>query len=90
MAGVPWAGKWNATAEGTRRKPEPIEESRCHYWGGQEEEEQDTIGIPFSVHMWALGWWGAFFMGYGQWATDIRGKTLQPSQIPELGMAHHH
>ena len=43
-----------------------------------------AIGISLSVHMWALGWQGAYCAGYGRWGqmaaaiSDFRGGHVPP------------
>ena len=46
------------------KSPEPAEEARHHFCGGQEQEGLTDIGTPFLAHRQALGWWGTSYSGY--------------------------
>ena len=59
------AGEQSATDERASQRGglSPQEKQGAIFGEGKRRRGRTTIGISFSVHMWALGPWGASYVG---------------------------
>ena len=65
--GVPQAGKQSSTAKGAQEEALALQKKQDTIAGEGERRKRSgaAIGISFSAHMQALGWWSPSCAGFG-------------------------